>query len=100
MSDLHVVASVQAKPGSEEVVRNGFPPLEVASRNEEGCVSYQIFESTTVDRTFVVVERYKSPEAFDAHLQTPHFKAWMETFGEHLTGAPVVHILKAISEST
>ncbi|RVW00719.1 putative quinol monooxygenase [Rhodococcus xishaensis] len=96
MSDLHVVATVQAKPGSEEMVRDGFPPLEVATRKEEGCVSYQIFESTTAVRTFVVLEVFESQEAFDAHLQTPHFQAWMNTFGEHLTGAPVVHILKAL----
>ncbi|WP_072690841.1 putative quinol monooxygenase [Rhodococcus marinonascens] len=99
MSNLHVVATVQAKPGSEDVVRNGFPPLVVATREEEGCVSYQIFESTVSAGTFVVVEVWKSREVLDEHMQTPHFQHWVSTFQEHLSGSPVMHTLKPISES-
>ncbi|MEN0135608.1 MAG: putative quinol monooxygenase [Rhodococcus sp. (in: high G+C Gram-positive bacteria)] len=97
MSDLHVVATIPAKPGSEDKVRDGLSALGAESRKEEGCISYEVFESTAVAGTFVTVEVWTGQDALDAHMTSPHFQAALGTFGEHLAGAPAIHTLKPVS---
>ena len=56
MSELHVVATIPAKPGSEDTVRALLTTLVAETRQEEGCLSYDLFESAAVPGTFVTVE--------------------------------------------
>ncbi|AOW95186.1 antibiotic biosynthesis monooxygenase [Rhodococcus sp. WMMA185] len=97
MSDLRVVATIPAKPGSEDTVRDGLSSLAAESRNEEGCVSYELFESGSQPGTFVIVEVWASQAAIDAHMKSPHFQSAAGLFGEHLAGAPAIHPLKPVS---
>ncbi|MDV7246103.1 MULTISPECIES: putative quinol monooxygenase [Rhodococcus] len=97
MSDLHVVATIPAKPGSEDTVREGLSSLAAESRKEEGCVSYELFESAAQPGTFVTVEVWANQEAVDAHMTSPHFQSAVAVFGEHLAGAPAIHPLKPVS---
>ena len=97
MSDLHVVATIPAKPGSEDIVGGGLSALAAESRKEEGCISYEVFESAAVAGTFVTVEVWTGQEALDAHMQSPHFQAALGKFGEHLAGVPGIHPLKPVS---
>ncbi|MCJ7782040.1 MAG: antibiotic biosynthesis monooxygenase, partial [Acidimicrobiia bacterium] len=41
----------------------------VMSREEPGCLQFEVFESQTVPGTFIVVERWESEAALDVHRQ-------------------------------
>ncbi|RVW02565.1 putative quinol monooxygenase [Rhodococcus spongiicola] len=97
MSNLHVVATIPAKPGSEDTVRTALTTLVDASRREDGCVSYDLYESTSTPGTFVVVEVWTDQHALDAHMKMPHFQEAASTFGAHLAGAPGIHPLRPIA---
>ncbi|MEV0947032.1 putative quinol monooxygenase [Rhodococcus sp. NPDC049939] len=97
MPDLHVVATIPAKPGSEDTVRDGLSSLAAESRKEEGCISYELFESQGQPGTFVTVEVWATQAAIDAHMKSPHFQSAVGLFGEHLAGAPTIHPLKPVS---
>jgi quinol monooxygenase YgiN len=97
MSELHVVATIPAKPGSEDTLREALNTLVAATRDEEGCVAYDLFESTAAPGTFVTVERWTDQAALDAHMGTPHIAAAFEVAGPHLAGEVAIHPLSPVT---
>ncbi len=93
MNDLHVVAIIPAKAGSEAVVRDALAALETASRSEEGCLDYSLFESAAAPGTFVTIEAWRSQADLDAHMQTPHIAAALGATSDHLAGDIAIHPL-------
>lgn len=55
------------------------------SRQDEGCISYDFFESTTIPGVFMFCETWKDQESLDKHANAPHFLhlvSEIETFGK------------------
>ena len=96
MSELHVVATIPAKPGSEDAIREALGTLVAATRDEDGCLSYDLFESAAAPGTFVTVERWTDQAALDAHLGAPHVAAAFAAAGDHLAGEVAVHPLTPV----
>ena len=96
MSDLRVVAEIIAKPGSEDVIREVLSQLASATQSEDGCNSYELFESAAVPGIFFTLESWHSQAALDAHLQTDHVAAAFAVAGEHVSAAPAIHPLTAV----
>lgn len=97
MSDLHAVATIPARPGSEDVIRAALTTLAEATRQEEGCLAYDLFESASTPGTFVTVERWTDQAALQAHLATPHVAAAFAAADGHLSGEVSVHPLVPVS---
>ena len=93
MSDLQVVAVLVARPGQEDVVRDALRALVPPTRQEPGCLSYELSESGAAPGTFVTVERWREQADLDAHLQTPHVQQAFAAAGDALAGAPGIHPL-------
>ncbi len=93
MSDLNVVATIPAKPGFEKEVGAALQKLAAASREETGCIAYQVYESAAAPGVFVTIEKWESQEHLDAHMKAPNLTAAMSTVGEHL-GELAIHPLK------
>jgi quinol monooxygenase YgiN len=45
------------------------------SRNEAGCVNYELFQNEDNPLEFVTIEQWSDQAAVDAHLATPHMSA-------------------------
>jgi quinol monooxygenase YgiN len=93
MADLHVVAVLPAKAGSEDIVREALTGLVPPTREEPGCVSYDLYESAATPGTFFTVESWRAQSDLDAHMGTPHIQHVIATAGEHLDGPPQIHPL-------
>ncbi len=96
MSNLNVVAIIEAKPDAVDEVRAALSTLVTATRTEEGCVSYQLSESLAAPGTFVVVETWRSKADLDEHASTPHVQAAFAAIGGLIAGAPGIHPLRAV----
>jgi len=72
MPDLNVVAVLKAKAGSEAILQKALTSLVKPTRAEEGCISYELFQSAADATTFITVERWQSQSDLDAHMKTPH----------------------------
>jgi quinol monooxygenase YgiN len=94
---LQVVATITAKPGSEEIVRDALTELVNGTRTEEGCLVYELFQSAADPTVFVTVETWREQSDLDAHLQTPHLQQAFAIAGEHLAGAPAIHPLNPVA---
>jgi quinol monooxygenase YgiN len=96
MSDLHVVAVLKAKPGSEEAMAAALGSLVKPTLAEEGCLAYELFESAAEAGTFVTVERWRSQDDLDAHMKTQHIAAAMAAGADLFAAAPAIHPLKPV----
>lgn len=85
MSIVHVLAVITAKPGQREEVLVLFNANVPAVLAEDGCIAYE----ATIDAenagaiqakfgsdTFVVVEKWASMDALNAHAASSHMKAY------------------------
>ena len=73
-----VVARIRAKPGLEGRVRGELYKLLAPTRAEAGCINYDMHESPVDPRDFLFYENWTSAEHLDAHLKSPHIKAWFD----------------------
>ncbi len=97
MPDLHVVAVLKAKPGSETVLRDALTALVTPTRAEAGCVSYALSQSAADPSTFVTEEVWTSQADLDAHMQTPHIAQALQASADALAGPPAIHPLIPIA---
>ncbi len=96
MSELPVVAVITAKEGSADVVRDALTALVAPTRDEEGCLSYALYESAGTPGVFVTVESWRGQADLDAHMKTAHIARTFAVAGWALDGAPAIHPLVQI----
>lgn len=101
---IHVVAIITAQPGQRAKVLQAFLANTAAVRAEEGCIEY----TATIDAaglpaspgsigedSFIVVEKWASLAALQAHAVAPHMKAYAAQVKE-LTAKRVIHVLEPV----
>ena len=98
---IHVIAIITAKPGKREDILREFRANVPAVHAEKGCIEYgpavdtpdmgKIQTQLGAD-TFVVVEKWESPEALRAHAQAPHMAAYAAKTKDMIANR-VIHVL-------
>ena len=73
---LTVVAEMAAKPGQEDELKRRLLSMIEPTRREEGCVQYDLHQNTNEAGRFVFYETWRSREALERHLQSPHLLAF------------------------
>jgi quinol monooxygenase YgiN len=98
---LHVIAFITAKPGLREAVLREFRANVPAVRAEEGCIEYApavdveslgAFQTDLGPDTFVVIEKWASAEALQAHAVAPHMVAYGARTRD-MVASRVIHVL-------
>jgi quinol monooxygenase YgiN len=102
---IHVVAIITAHPGQRAKVLEAFLANTAAVRAEEGCIEY----TATIDAqgmpaspgsigedSFIVVEKWASLGALQAHAVAPHMKAYAAKVKD-LTAKRVIHVLEPVA---
>jgi quinol monooxygenase YgiN len=73
-----IVALVKAKAGFEDKVKEELLALIKPTKEEEGCIGYNLHEEVGNKTDFMFYEIWRSQKDIDAHFQTPHIKALIE----------------------
>ncbi len=74
MSQIQLIARHVIAPGNEEPARALVEQLVTTARAEPGNIAFEAFYSAENPRAYVLLERYASPAALQAHRTTPHFE--------------------------
>ncbi len=90
---INVVAVITAKPGSEDAVREAMQGLVAPTREEGGCLSYSLSESSSAPGTFITIEEWSDPSDLDLHMQTEHIQGALAVLGSELAAPPAIHAL-------
>lgn len=81
---IYVLATFRIKPGSLDTLREAVMPMIEATRNEPGCISYDLNKSVSNSERVVMVERWKSREDLEKHFTAPHMKVWRAASDPHV----------------
>jgi quinol monooxygenase YgiN len=69
---LRVVARIIALPDKVDEVRSLLDQLIEPTREESGCISYELLQNKSQPGDFTFVEEWESDEALDTHMGTAH----------------------------
>jgi quinol monooxygenase YgiN len=83
---LIIIAHFKAKPGQEAQLREELHRLLAPTREEAGCILYDLHESPADPSQFLFYEIWKSQADLDAHLQTPHLQGLLKVAPEIVNG--------------
>jgi len=101
---IHVVAVLTAKPGQRETVLKHFAANRPNVLAEAGCIEYGAaidtegmgpIQTPFGADTFVVIEKWESVDALQAHFKAPHMAAYAEKTRDHVANR-VIHILEPV----
>lgn len=84
---LTVVAEMKAKAGKEDDLRRALVTLVAPTRQEEGCVQYDLHEKTDEPGRFVFYENWLSADHLARHAASAHIQAFRAGAGD-LLGEP------------
>jgi quinol monooxygenase YgiN len=74
VTELLVIARHRMKAGEEDTVLAILPRLIEAARAEPGNLSFVAYRELGDEQSYVLLERYKSRDAFADHQHTEHFQ--------------------------
>jgi len=93
-----VVARMRARSGKEEELKKVLVGLIAPSRQDPGCVNYDLHQSNEHKSCFLFLENWESKELLDKHLATPHLKAFIAKIDDLLAEPPQITLWERIGE--
>ena len=78
---LIVAGDVEIDPQHRDEAIKAARAVMAATRQEEGCIEYTIAADLDLPARFVIVEKWASPEALQAHFKTPHMARFQAAMG-------------------
>ncbi|MGE6414170.1 putative quinol monooxygenase [Planococcus kocurii] len=71
-------ANLQVRADQEQAFLEASKALVLASRTEEGNISYELKKSTEQDQHYTMVEVWKDLQATEVHNKSEHFTAFTQ----------------------
>ena len=88
MKNVTVVATFEARPGKEAELKQLLLGLLAPTRQEAGCLNYDLHSAPSHPAKFLFHETWTSQELLDAHLTSPHLAALLPRVGELCVAGP------------
>lgn len=95
MAKITVVAKVTAKNDQIAAVKTELFKMITPTRQEEGCIEYRLHQDNDDPAVFLFYENWQSAACVEQHVNSPHFKAYVEAVG-HLITEKIVHKMTEI----
>jgi quinol monooxygenase YgiN len=71
---LTIVAKIEAKKDKVDFIKNELLKLIQTTREEEGCLQYDLNQDKTDPSVFLFYENWESREQWRAHMENDHLK--------------------------
>lgn len=94
---LTVMARFKAKSGQEEIVLDELSALLDPTRQEDGCIQYDLHRSMDDPGVFVFYESWKSQKDLEQHLAMPYLQALLGKVDELFDEAPQIDLLEKLN---
>ncbi|MEN2395745.1 putative quinol monooxygenase [Pseudomonas halotolerans] len=99
MGMLTKVAFFTARPGQRDALGQRLLALVGPTRQEPGCVRYDIYQSSDSADVWCAYEDWRSTTDFDGHMQTPYVQAFMNELDALCCEAPEIRTFERRSET-
>jgi quinol monooxygenase YgiN len=77
-----VIAELHARAGQEMELEQVLRQMITPTRQEPGCIRYELNKSLSDPAVFIFYERWQDQTALDGHLKTPHMSVLHPRAGE------------------
>ena len=94
---ITVVATFQARPGKEAALKKALIGLVAPTRQEAGCLNYDLHALPEDPAKFLFHENWTSQAHLDAHLQSAHIQALLPRVDELAVAMPEITIWEQIA---
>ena len=91
---IAVYAVAVVKPEQLDTFKTLVNSLIATSRQDQGCVSYQLGAVAGKENTFAFVEQWQSMADLEAHTQQPHFTQAVEKFADLLSPPLEINVVE------
>lgn len=78
MPETTIVAHVFAKTDHVDHVKSELEKLIPLTRNEPGCLQYELHRDRADPSHFLFYERWESPAHLQVHMKSDHVKAYLQ----------------------
>jgi quinol monooxygenase YgiN len=89
MTPVTVVAVIRSRPEDAAFVRSELSKLIAPTRQEDGCLNYDLFEDPHDPALFIFHENWVSHAHLDRHLDSPHVQNCLQATDGMLASADV-----------
>src|SRR4051812_30016347 len=90
MKPLTLVVTFQARPGKETELRKVLAALPGPTRQERGCLNYDLHIDPVDPAKFLFHENWATRADHDAHFNSPHIQALLPRIDELCAAFPQV----------
>lgn len=95
-----LIARLKVKPDMIEKAKAAALAIVQLSRNEVGCVNYDIHQSIEDETVFLWHETWINKAAVEQHFATPFFQEFFKVVEEVAAEPPQINLTRMISEKT
>jgi len=96
--EIVVVARVRTIEGKEAEAERAFRDVIAPTHLEDGCLRYGLHRGADDRRILMMIERWSSRAALDAHLGSTHVEELFDALGGLLQGPAEITVLDPVSE--
>ena len=90
---IYVIATTQVKPENLQAYVAGAKDCIAATQKEAGCIYYDGHTSVNDPNRYVVVERWETRDALNAHGRSDHMKVWRKLSADMKVSPTVIEII-------
>lgn len=87
-----IVAKFTVQQGKKEEFKALTQDLIKESRNEKGCISYNLYEEMNNPNIFTFIEKWMNEEAIKLHNESKHFTTIVPKLVELQETEPEIHL--------
>jgi quinol monooxygenase YgiN len=92
-----LTATVIAVEGKGNLLESEFKKLVPKLLKGPGILAYIVHRGVDNPNKFMIYEQYENQEAFQAHSETEHFKAWGKATQGMIAGRPEIQFYNKIA---
>ena len=87
-----VNATFDIQPAQRENFLRDIQTLIDSSKQETGCVGYDLYESTSVENRFVMIENWEDQTALEQHNQNPVLLNFAQNVANYVSAKPIIQV--------
>ena len=97
MAKVTVIATLRARPGKENELKDYLTTLVGYTRAEMGCLDYDLHQLQADPSVFVMYENWTDQSELDKHLAMPYMVDFMRAAQDMLVSPPELQLLDMVS---
>jgi quinol monooxygenase YgiN len=94
---IRVIATLIGKPGFSEKLKSILISLVEPTRQEEGCIQYELLQNQEVPEEFTFYEIWETQEHLNSHLASKHLQKTFSEFKSLLEAEPTIRTYSLVA---